>query len=218
VRQSESIKAIAPALFALQKELEPVKKDSENPHFKNRYASLETINAYVIEMANKHGLLIIQGGGEKQPEGTIAVETRFVHVASGEWIASDLIMPLQKQDPQGAGSAITYGRRYNICAMLCISTEEDDDGEAASWPPTQRSGAKAGERSAPATPTKTDGGCPKCAGPMWDNRVGKKNPRSPDFKCKDRSCDGVIWPDKPKAVAAGGYDDPPPFDGEESPW
>ena len=36
--------------------------------------------------------------------------------------------------------------------------------------------------------------CPKCQGPMWDNRVGKKNPKAPDFKCKDRGCDGVIWP------------------------
>ncbi len=36
--------------------------------------------------------------------------------------------------------------------------------------------------------------CPKCQGPMWDNRDGKRNPKAPDFKCKDRSCDGVIWP------------------------
>jgi hypothetical protein len=36
--------------------------------------------------------------------------------------------------------------------------------------------------------------CPKCQGPMWDNRIGKKNPKAPDFKCKDRGCDGVIWP------------------------
>jgi len=36
--------------------------------------------------------------------------------------------------------------------------------------------------------------CPKCGGEMWDNRVGKRNPRAPDFKCKDRECDGVVWP------------------------
>ena len=29
---------------------------------------------------------------------------------------------------------------------------------------------------------------------MWDNREGKRNPKAPDFKCKDRGCDGVIWP------------------------
>lgn len=32
---------------------------------------------------------------------------------------------------------------------------------------------------------------------MWDNRAVKKNPRAPDFKCKDKGCEGVIWPPKP---------------------
>jgi hypothetical protein len=36
--------------------------------------------------------------------------------------------------------------------------------------------------------------CPKCQGPMWDNREGKRNPKAPDFKCKDTTCGGVIWP------------------------
>jgi hypothetical protein len=65
--------------------------------------------------------------------------------------------------------------------------------------------------------------CPKCGGAMWDNREGKRNPKAPDFKCKDRSCDGVIWPPRgstpaagsgtpqPSAHrAAGGSDTPPP--------
>ena len=43
--------------------------------------------------------------------------------------------------------------------------------------------------------------CPKCGGRMWDNRVGKRNPKAPDFKCRDRSCDGVIWPPKGAKVA-----------------
>jgi hypothetical protein len=36
---------------------------------------------------------------------------------------------------------------------------------------------------------------------MWDNRISKRNPKAPDFKCRSRSCDGVIWPPRP-AVAA----------------
>ena len=36
--------------------------------------------------------------------------------------------------------------------------------------------------------------CPKCGGRMWDNRLTKRNPKAPDFKCRDRSCDGVVWP------------------------
>jgi hypothetical protein len=36
--------------------------------------------------------------------------------------------------------------------------------------------------------------CPKCGGRVWDNRLSKRNPKAPDYKCRDRSCDGVIWP------------------------
>jgi hypothetical protein len=46
--------------------------------------------------------------------------------------------------------------------------------------------------------------CPKCAGKMWDNRLSKRNPKAPDYKCRDRSCDGVIWP--PRGTPAAGTD------------
>jgi hypothetical protein len=39
-----------------------------------------------------------------------------------------------------------------------------------------------------------DARCPKCGSEMWDNRLTKRNPRAPDFKCRDRTCDGVMWP------------------------
>jgi hypothetical protein len=45
--------------------------------------------------------------------------------------------------------------------------------------------------------------CPKCGGRMWDNRIGKRNPRAPDFKCRDRGCDGVVWPPRTTAPSAG---------------
>lgn len=35
--------------------------------------------------------------------------------------------------------------------------------------------------------------CPKCGGAMWDNTNSKKNPRSPDFKCKDKNCGEGVW-------------------------
>ncbi len=51
--------------------------------------------------------------------------------------------------------------------------------------------------------------CPKCGGRMWDNRLTKRNPRAPDFKCQNRSCDGVIWPAKTTANAADATKDTP---------
>ena len=47
------------------------------------------------------------------------------------------------------------------------------------------------EQGAPLSGAPT---CPKCTGRMWDNRATKRNPKAPDFKCRDRRCDGVLWP------------------------
>lgn len=35
--------------------------------------------------------------------------------------------------------------------------------------------------------------CPKCGGPTWDNRTSKRKPNHPDYKCKNRECDGAVW-------------------------
>lgn len=52
--------------------------------------------------------------------------------------------------------------------------------------------------AAPAKAQHESGGpaCPTCAGAMWDNRETKRSPKAPDFKCRDRNCEGVIWPPK----------------------
>jgi hypothetical protein len=46
------------------------------------------------------------------------------------------------------------------------------------------------------SPDLEDASCPKCGGATWDNRLTKRNPKAPDYKCRDRNCDGVIWPPK----------------------
>ena len=70
---------------------------------------------------------------------------------------------------------------------------EDDEREA-------RGEAPRGESARKPTQALDEESCPKCGGRMWDNRLTKRNPRAPDFKCRDRSCDGVIWPAKPGAA------------------
>src|SRR5438067_2921995 len=45
------------------------------------------------------------------------------------------------------------------------------------------------------------GSCPKCGGRMSDNRLTKRNPKAPDYKCQNKSGDGVIRPPKPAATA-----------------
>jgi hypothetical protein len=61
--------------------------------------------------------------------------------------------------------------------------------------------------------------CPKCGGKMWDNRLSKRNPKAPDYKCRDRSCDGVVWPQRgAPAAPADGIAITPTTENTQSEW
>jgi len=61
--------------------------------------------------------------------------------------------------------------------------------------------------------------CPKCGGRMWDNRLTKRNPKAPDFKCRDRTCDGVVWPARAAAGDMSPDDElPPPLGSDDIPF
>ena len=211
MKYSEQMDKIAQAMLAVQKELEPLHKNAKNDHFGNEYLTLDGLLAYALPLLTANDLVLTQGGGETTRQGGIMVETMLIHAPSGQWVKSEFDLPMQKQDPQGAGSAITYGKRYGLAAILGVSTEADDDAEASvkaqrardSQPrqaPQQVQGVRTVAEATGHAPQKgkLDNvvACPKCGSDMWDNRLNKKNPRAPDFKCKDKTCDGVIWPQK----------------------
>lgn len=128
--QSESIANLAKAIIEAQKQLKPVKKDCDNPFFKSKYADLASVWE-ALKPFQDNGIAITQSPLPSQIDGTIALATQLTHV-SGEWMRSTLVLPLAKNDPQGAGSALTYARRYALGCMTGVVTEEDDDGNAAS--------------------------------------------------------------------------------------
>lgn len=119
---------LSAALVAFQAECESVAFDSVNPHFKSRFASLAAIHRTIKPLLAKYELGITQFPVAE--EGRAGCVTRIVH-SSGESIEETLMLPLAKNDPQGAGAAITYARRYGLSGALGIVSEEDDDGEAA---------------------------------------------------------------------------------------
>ena len=88
--------------------------------------------------------------------------------------------------------AVVYARRNGI-TIDEVGPGRDGDAEI-----TRREPRAADEES-----------CPKCGGRMWDNRLTKRNPRAPDFKCRDRSCDGVIWPSRTPAKSEESSEWPP---------
>lgn len=149
---SPTITAIAPALVAAVGELAPVGKDSTNPAFRNKYASLDAMMEQVRPTLARHGLAVLQSVTHPETDAGrvvgIAVETRVLHT-SGEWIAGLVTLPVEKSTAQGTGSAISYGRRYGLSALLGL-TAEDDDGAAASTPkPATQRAPKAAPAPAP---------------------------------------------------------------------
>lgn len=129
MKRSETTATIYKALAAFQRDVENVAATATNPAFKSRYARLDTLLDLVRPAMAKHGLCVLQ---DTQGDGaSVQVVTHIGH-ESGEWIESEpLVLRADKPTAQGQGSAITYGRRYQLSAMLGIADDKDDDGNAA---------------------------------------------------------------------------------------
>ena len=152
MQKSESINELMAAVVRAQVKLQPAKKDATNPFFHSKYADLPAVWEALAPF-RAEGIAIIQSPAEAEAFQyhsvlevadkdkcerddrsvcQIAIETIMVHAESGQWISSRLVMPMAKNDPQGAGSALTYARRYALGCMTGLVTEDDDDGNAAS--------------------------------------------------------------------------------------
>ena len=127
MQKSESIKEIASAMSKAQAEMSGAKKGAVNPFFKSKYADMNAVVDAVRIPFSDNGLSYSQF--PLFEEGRVGVETILMH-ESGEWISSILMLPMVKQDPQAAGSAITYARRYALQSIAGIPSE-DDDGQSA---------------------------------------------------------------------------------------
>lgn len=119
------------ALVKAQSEMPTANKDGNNPHFKSKYATLQSVVETCKPILTKHGLAITQTF-EPSCDG-VSIITTLVH-ESGQYISGSLFLKPAKNDPQGYGSAITYGRRYAWAAILGMVADEDDDGNEASAP------------------------------------------------------------------------------------
>jgi hypothetical protein len=129
VNKSDSIKNLAEALCLAQSEMGGASKDSKNPFFKSSYADLGSVVAAIKEPFANNGLSYTQFPIEEG--GRIGVETMLMH-KSGEWLSNSFTVAASKQDAQGAGSALTYTRRYALQSIAGIPSEDDDGNSASS--------------------------------------------------------------------------------------
>ena len=135
------------AMLAVQAESPTIAKNATNPHFRSKYAPLDTIVETVGPILAKHGLV-----WTTLPTVNNTLMYRLTHAPTGEALEGEMPLLLAKNDAQGFGSAITYARRYAMVAVLNLVADDDDDGNAASAgaaaAPAQTSGGAAyGQRS-----------------------------------------------------------------------
>lgn len=135
MNKSEDIKELASALSKFQAEVknpqnsETVKVDTSKGSYKYKYAPLDEILSLVRPLLGKNGLSVVQPASSDGAEVTVV--TLLLH-SSGQWMEFEpLKLKADRNTAQGIGSAITYGRRYALSGILGISSEDDDDGQAA---------------------------------------------------------------------------------------
>lgn len=118
------------AIAAVQADLPVVGKDhqatvkSDKGSYTYKYANLANVNAAILPLLSKHGLAWTTRPTLDE-SGKFVLKYELRHV-SGEKLEGAYPLPTTTR-PQEMGSAITYARRYTLCAVTGLAPEEDDD-------------------------------------------------------------------------------------------
>lgn len=136
MHKSESISSIAPALVKALAEITDVgksqtatvKSERTGKEFTYDYATLKDVMAIIRPIFKTHGLAMLQF--TRGTDKAIEVETMAIH-ESGEWISDTLTLSLESVGARGAGSTITYARRYGAQAFVAMASNDDDAAAAA---------------------------------------------------------------------------------------
>jgi hypothetical protein len=195
---SEQTDALDSALAKAQSEIQKAHKDSVNPHFRSKFADLGSCWEACRDALTKNGISVTQwptGGAE----GVMFMMTRLAK--DGQWIRSRSAWPLSKMDCQGVGSALSYARRYTLCAAVGIVADDDDDGHAASKSrprTTERVDAQGEIRGDPKHPANA----PLTRKEVADH-VNGESPLYADFaKWLGEQVESKVYPDKEAAKKA----------------
>lgn len=134
---------LATALAKAQANIAAAKKDGTNPHFRSKFATIESVIDVIRKPLYENGLSFVQLPCHH--ESGIGLTTTLMH-SSGQWISSTMVLPIDMQkgrtDVQAAGSTIAYMRRYALLALLGIPCEDTDGNDTqAPGRPAARAGA-----------------------------------------------------------------------------
>lgn len=131
----ESKPTLINALVKAQSEMSHAAFDQTNPHFKSKFASLKSVIDAVKPALNANGIAFVQKSVPM--EAGIAVETVF-YGHNEELATGPVTVPVDRENAQGFGSALTYAKRYSLAMACGVAADTDDDGNAASAMPKRK--------------------------------------------------------------------------------
>lgn len=135
MQTSANINEIAEAIVKAQTAIKAPTKNREvevkmraGGKYKFRYATLDSVIEHVRKPLTENDLWFIQTAASR--DSVAVMETMLIH-KSGQWIMGEQPLRIDGQGNQEIGSAVTYAKRYGLCAMLGLAADEDDDANAA---------------------------------------------------------------------------------------
>lgn len=141
MKQSESVKGLLESLVKAQAEFTTLPKDKAGYGYK--YTDLDTVITTVRPVLVRYNLGFAQSLTTME-SGKNAITTR-VFSAGGEYLEDTIALPDiqvgKTNAAQNMGAAITYMKRYALCAILGISSDEDTDAVIQENKPAQQTKA-----------------------------------------------------------------------------
>lgn len=139
IQRSDNQAELGAALSKAQAAIRSAEKDRQNPHLRNRYATLESVIRATRPHLGAHGLSLTCAPVAEDGRAGVAWTLRH---ASGQWESGVLLMPLGQSrgitPAQALGSVVTYAHRYVRMHLLGCAAGDDVDGEDVASKPARR--------------------------------------------------------------------------------
>jgi len=180
------------------KEVGSIGKGRRNEQQGYKFRGIDDVYEAVHPLFAKHGIFTVPRVlSEDTSERTTASGTvlRFVKLTmaydffapDGSRVTAEMIGEAMDAGDKASNKAMSAAQKYALIQTFCIPTGTTPDADYQTHEELQPDARQVSKSSTASQD------CPKCQGAMWDNRESKRNPKAPDYKCKNRSCDGAIW-------------------------
>jgi hypothetical protein len=128
IATNEALGPLMQAVSDVQQKASKLVKNTDNPFFKSKYATLEQASDMLAPLLVEAGLVV--SFAPARDNGAPSLETIIYHLPSSTFLSTEMLL-VGATDMQKQGAAITYARRYSLCSIFGLLTEADDDGETA---------------------------------------------------------------------------------------